>query len=260
MKLFYFLSLSIVLLGCNANSSRNQFNLAEKLFLEGRYEAAIHEYDKIVKRYPKDKLGMDALMKKGTIQELYLSDPVGALNSYRLLMKRSKDKALSQKIEEKVATMYFEKFEDFRKAAKSYRNLIRKNKMGKRSDYYFFRLAKSNYLLSRFQSSINILQSLKKNFPKSEYFHKATYEIGNAYNSKGECKKALKFYEMARNEARAKKLRSLAIFGKASCLEELNNLDQAYDLLASIRSDYPTPSVIKLKMMKIKRRKILRQR
>ncbi len=52
----------------------------------------------------------------------------------------------------------------------------------------------------------------------------------------------------------------MAIFGEAGCYEEHDDLDKAYELLGEIRDTYPVPSVVELKMKKIKRRKILRRR
>ena len=54
--------------------------------------------------------------------------------------------------------------------------------------------------------------------------------------------------------------KALANFAKASCYEELDDLDKAYELFSEIKDNYPTPSVVELKMQKIKRRKILRKR
>ncbi len=57
-----------------------------------------------------------------------------------------------------------------------------------------------------------------------------------------------------------KELTTMAKFGSALCYEEMGNLDVAYEIFGTIRNQYPTPSIVDLKMTKIKRRKILRRR
>ena len=84
-------------------------------------------------------------------------------------------------------------------------------------------------------------------------------EIGNALSGAGKCVEAIKHFDTIVAKA-PKAQRVLASFGKASCYEELDDLDNAYEIFSSIKDEYPTPAVIELKMQKIKRRKILRKR
>jgi TolA-binding protein len=83
--------------------------------------------------------------------------------------------------------------------------------------------------------------------------------MANSIAAQGKCTEAIKLFDHVMGNA-PKEQSALAGFGKASCFEEQDDLDKAYEIFSSIREDYPAPSVVELKMQKIKRRKILRRR
>lgn len=259
MRTFAFLAALWIVAGCNANSSKNQFRLAEQLFLEKKYDASIHEFEKIVERDPQSDFGVKSLHRIGTIQHLYLDSPEDALKSYKLLLKRSSDKALNREVQAIIATLYFERFEDFGKAAEYYKILLDADPAGAEADYFMYRLARSYYLMAKFDEAINAFVELRNRFPGSAYGTKAELEIANSYASKGRCREAIPRYEeIIKHEG--SELQTMAKFELANCYEALDDLDKAYDLLEGIQEKYPNPNVISLKMQKIKRRKILRRR
>jgi TolA-binding protein len=51
-----------------------------------------------------------------------------------------------------------------------------------------------------------------------------------------------------------------AKFGIASCLEEMDQLDAAYHAFEELRSTYPSPNVIEVKLVRIRERKDQRSR
>lgn len=255
-------AIAIVLLGlcgCNANSSKNQFALAEQLFLEKKYDASIHEFDKIVQRDPQSEFGVKALQQIATIQQLYLNNADEALKTYRLLLKRSTDPNLTRETQLTIANLYFERFEDYEKAAENYLALYQAGPEDEEADQFLYRYGRSLFLKNHFDSAMKAYQTLREKFPRSYYSLRAELEIANALSSSGKCKEAIKKYDEVRASSR-KDLRIMATFETANCYEYLDDLDTAYDLLASIQADYPNPDVVSQKMQKIKRRKILRRR
>lgn len=248
-----------ILAGCNANSSKNQYKLAEQLFLEKKYDASIHEFDKIIQRDPLSEYGLKALRQIATIQQIYLDNPEDALKSYKLLLKRSNDKGTTREVEALIATLYFERFEDYTHAIEYFKMLLESDPHDPEADYFMYRLARSYYLQSKFDRAIETFTDLKNRFPSSSYAEKADLEIANSLNSQGKCKEAIKHYEGVVKEEN-KDLKTMALFEMANCYEALDDLDKAYDLLEGIQETYPNPGVIQLKMQKIKRRKILRRR
>lgn len=257
--IFLLLVTHFFVVSCNINSSQNQFDLAEELFLKEKYQAAIHELEKIVRREPTSELGIKSLYKIATIQRLYINAPVDALQTYNLLLKRVKREDDFKKIYRITAAMYFEKFADYKKAIESYGRLLRLDLEDEESEFFIYRIGRSFFMLSRFDLAIRTFTKLIKRYPNGKYSVRARFEIASTKSSQGQCKKAIPEYKSVIKIGREKE-RKLAVFGLASCYEELGALDRAYDLFNSIKNTYPIPVVVDLKMKKIKRRKILRRR
>lgn len=254
------LSVIFVFNACNANSSKNQFDLAERLFKEKKYSASIYEFRKIVKKNPKSKLGIDALYRVGVIQRLYLSEPEKAIESFQALLIRTEDPDFLRKIRETIAEMYFSDFNDFDRAIPFYAALAKDSSpKNLKRDFYLYRHGRALFLMGRFEAASKSFAEIEKNFPNSSYREKASLARADAFNSQGNCEDAIEVYELL-SASKESKIKNMAIFGMANCYEEIDNLDKAYDLLASIRDTYTTPHVIDLKMKKIKRRKIRRRR
>jgi len=233
--------------------------LAERLLQDKKYEASVHEFQQIVDKEPNGDLGKDALYRVATIQHHYMNNARAAEKTYRALLKRSTDKNFNKNIQETLANIYFDAFEDYPRAVETYSALYKENIRGDEAEYYSFKIGKALFLMSRFSEAIEFFRKQQERYPKGKYFYKAELEIGNAYSASKDCKKAVKSFDLVRSAGDAE-LKPLATFAEASCYEDLDVLDKAYDLFASIRGSYPVPSVVDLKMSKIKRRRILRRR
>ncbi|KAJ8135335.1 hypothetical protein OY671_011452, partial [Metschnikowia pulcherrima] len=79
-------------------------------------------------------------------------------------------------------------------------------------------------------------------FPKGKSRWKAELEIGNSYSDETKCNDAIPHYDKVVAGA-PKDQRVLASFAKASCYEEMDDLDSAYELFSQIKDDYPSPQV-----------------
>lgn len=246
--------------GCNANSPENRYLLAERLLEDRKYEAAISEFQEIVDRSPYSPLGVEAQLKVAQIQHLYLGHSKDAADSYRLFLRRNKDEARRQEVEKVLADIQFQNFESYQEAVSSYQALLAKDPSGPMAENYHFNIGRSHYLRAKFPEAIRAFEALIQAFPQGKFVKKAELEIANSLNASGKCKEAIKKYEAVAKVADTQELKALALFGQAGCHEEQDDLDRAYELLSQIRDIYPVPSVVDLKMKKIKRRKILRKR
>ena len=104
---------------------------------------------------------------------------------------------------------------------------------------------------------------------------KAAYEIGVTYYTRGEQRTdneanrnlgpesyqdAIDAFEDFLKRYPKSELVPQARFGIASCLEEMDQLDAAYHAYESLRSTYPSPNVIEIKLARIRERKAQRNR
>ena len=255
----FLLLVNAALVACNANSSKNKYYLAEKLLEDKKYEAAISEFQEVIDKEPFTELGRSALLKMAQIQHLYLGRAKEAEVNYELFLKRNKDESIKSEIEKTLAKLSFEIFEDYQKAIVRYKQLLEKYPNDAMADQYSFNIARAYYLLSKFDEAKSSFEDVQKQFPNSIFSQKASLEMANVMAANGDCEEAIKQYDKV-SLTKDENLISLAKFGKASCLEEIGDLDGAYEKLQEIKESYPAPVIVDLKMKKIKRRKILRRR
>ena len=258
-KLLLSVFVSLGLFACNANSPESKYLLAERLLEDKKYEAAISEFQEIVDKSPYSNFGMESQLKIAQIQQLYLGKAKEAEESYKIYLRRNKDPQKKEEIEKVLADLHFQIFENYADAAEAYKKLLEKNPTASEAEFYTYNIARAMFFKGQFEDAIRTFDLLKKRYPEGKYTKKADLEIANTLSAAGKCKEAIKQYDLAANKG-DKEVKALSLFGKAACLEELDDLDQAYEILASIKNDYPTPTVVEMKMQKIKRRKILRKR
>jgi TolA-binding protein len=162
-------------------------------------------------------------------------------------------------VERTLGDLQFQNFENYDEAISSYTKLVKESPNSSDAEELIFRLGRAFYMKSQFADAIKVFNLQKERFPNGALIWKAEFEIGNSLSGQGKCQEAIKRFDAVIAGAPAQQ-RVLASFAKASCYEEQDDLDNAYEIFSSIKDEYPTPSVVELKMQKIKRRKILRKR
>jgi TolA-binding protein len=245
--------------GCNARSPETKYRLAEKLLEDKKYDAAISEFQDIIDKAPSSSLGLDAQLKIAQIQHLYLGRSREAIDSYHEFLKRSKDPTRNREVERTLGDLQFQNFENYDEAIDSYSKLVKDSPNSADAEELVYRLGRAFFLKSQFSDAIRVFQYQKSHFPKGALFWKAELEIGNSLSGESKCAEAIKTFDLVAASG-PKPQQVLARFAKASCFEEQDDLDDAYAIFSAIRDLYPSPSVVDLKMQKIKRRKILRKR
>lgn len=245
--------------GCNANSPETKYLLAEKLLEDKKYDAAISEFQDIVDKAPNSPLGLEAQLKIAQIQQLYLGRSQEATDAYKEFIKRTKDPRRKREVERILGDMQFQTFENYDEAIDSYSKLVKENPKSQDAEDLIFRLGRSFFLKSQFTDALKVFRYEKEHFPEGKLRWKVELEIGNSLSAQGKCPEAIKQFEQVIANA-PKEQSVLAAFAKASCFEELDDLDSAYEVFSSIKDEYPAPTVVELKLQKIKRRKILRKR
>jgi TolA-binding protein len=252
-------AIGLLVLGCNINSPQAKFRLAERLLEDRKYEAAIVEFNAIVDRSPNSEMGLAAQLKIAEIRHIYLGQAKEAQKAYEAVLKRTTDPAQQQRIEKTLADIHFTSFENYDESIKAYSKLMQELAGKPESEEMMFRLGRSFFMKGQFSDSIDILQYQLKNFPEGGLRWKAELEIGHALSASGRCRETTDRFSQLVQRA-PKEIVPLAKFAMATCFEELDDLDRAYELLDEIRSSHPSAEVVDLKMQKIKRRKILRKR
>ena len=259
-------ALAVLAAGCSVNGAKSRYLLAEKLWTDGKYAAAVAEFEKVIQKDPKGKLGLQALYRAGMTQALYLFQYEDAVRKLRQFAVQTPDGDLAWEAQKTVGEVLFAKTDSHESAIQHYRVLLTKKPEAAEAPEFLFRIAKSHFFLWQFDDAIQVFQDLEKRYPDSPWAERAALEIGVTRFTRGEhspggqgtaaetYQEAMDSYQRFLRKYPKSRLVPEAKFGIASCLEELDQLDAAYHQFEALLSTYPSPNVIKIKLTRIRQR------
>ena len=262
----------LALAGCSGNTAKSHYLLAERLWNDARYEAAVTEFEKVVSRDTKGKLGLQALYRAALTEELYLNQYDNAVKKFRQFTENSQDTREIWEARKQIGEILFSKTEQYEQAIQYYRDLIRMKPDAPEVPEFLFRIAKSQFYRWQFNEAVAAYRELTKTYPKTQWGERAAFEIGVTQFTRGEqhpsgngpgmgaYRDAIAAYKNFVNRYPTSNLVPQAQFGIGSCFEELDLLDAAISQYQSILNTYPSPNVIKIKLARIKDRRAQRNR
>ncbi len=245
--------------GCTRQSAQGRLALADKLFLEAKYEAAVGEFERVVSKDPGGSAGLIALRKAAEIQTVYLSQHQEAIKKLKTLLELVGPGDQNWVTKKEIARIYFEKTEQFEQALASYRELLAERTEGSEAPGFLYRIAKSQFYLWRFEAAIKTFNEIVNGFSSAPESELAAYEIGVTYLTAGEriagshglAKVA--FEDFIKKYPQSKKTVE-ARFGIANCLEEMEQFAEAQALYEQVRDQYPSPNVVKIRLIRLQER------
>jgi len=253
--------------GCSINSAKNRYVLAEKLWSDGRYAAAVVEFDKVYAKDTKGKLGLQALFRAATTEMLYLAQYEDSIRKFKAYEEGAGQNEQSWEAERDIGEILYSKTEQYDQAILHYQNMIRRRPMSPENPELLYRIGRSEFFLWRFDEALDTYRELIKKNHDSPWAEKALFEIGVTYFTRGEQRAGSESYQDASDAYQRfitqypkSELVPQAKFGIASSLEEMDQLDAAYHLYQDLLTSYPSPSVIQIKLARIHQRQSQRSR
>ncbi len=254
--------LLLVLSACTAQSSiSNHYLTAEKLWSEKNYPAAVAEFDRVVKESPDSAIGLQSLWRASMTRTLFLNLPEEALKGFESFLTKASNSELAPEAQLEIGEIYFNKLKQYQKAIDHYQKLLQSKKYQPDAEVIFaYRIGRSYFLTNRLKQAIEWLEKVISSYPKSSFIEKAQFDLAHAWYALGETDKqayakALRLFEGLKLRTKNHTLYVEAIFGEASTLEEIDKLEEAYELFKTIENDYPAPNVIKIRMLRLDERK-----
>ncbi len=261
LKKIFFLLLLILFVSCSRDYLSNHYLLAEKFWLDGKYSAAVSEFEKVINKDPHGKLGLQATYRAAVIQFIFLSQFPEAIQNFKIYSREGTDSQHVLASQNHVGEILFSKLEQYDQVIVHYRDLLQKNHLDARTPEFLFRIAKSYFFLFRFSDSVSTYRDLIKKYPQSTWAERAGFEIGVSYFTSGErlvrleaYREAMGAYEQFIQQYPNSYYVPEARFGVASCLEELDQMEEAMNVYLALRDVYPSESVIEMKVSRIKER------
>jgi TolA-binding protein len=257
--------LATLLLGltaCSGSSPRSRYVLAEKLWSEGRYEAAAQEFDRVAARDPKGEVGSQAEFRSGMTLTLFLNRHREAAERFKRFVERVGPGPTTWEAQRQIGEILFSRLERFSDAAGHYSALLENpdyKTLGTESERaeFKFRIARSYFLTYRFADAIKAYERLRREHATAPISERALYEIGMCFFTRGEgedFQDAIDWFKRFQLAYPRSPFVSEARFGIASALEELDQLDAALSQYEALAKEYPSPNVIKIKVHRLKQR------
>ncbi len=240
---------------CNMQAGKSHYILAERLFNDRKYSAAVVEFQKIIEEDPKGPLAQQALFRIGLIQYLYLENYSYAIETFGRFIVLSQNIDLVYQAEKSIGEIYFSKLEDYKQAIQQYEKLLQKYPRSPENDFFILRKAKSYYSILEFKKAIQTYQELISANPKSTYVVEAFYQIGNTHFTSGNCELAIKAFKEVTEKFSKSPQFIFAEFGIGNCFEELEKWDEAQQIYTKILDRYPTRKVVESKIKNLEDRK-----
>lgn len=255
--------------GCSVDSAKRHYVLAEKLWTDGKYSAAVNEFEKVAARDPHGALGTQALLRGATTQALFLAEYPAAIQKFRRFTEISHDPAAVWDARKQIGDILFNKTEQYDQALRYYEDLIRMQPDAPEHGELMYRVARSQFFLGRFDDAITTYLKMIHEFPKTTLAERAAFEIAQTHLARGEqtgathsaqdlLKTAMVSYQGFLKQYSQSPLVPEAEFGIASCLEALDQLDAAFQAYEALLDRYPSRKVIEIKLERIRERKAQR--
>ncbi len=242
--------------------------LAEKLWQEKNYVAAVGEYEKVVQKDPSSDTGIEAAYRAATTQTLFLNEHIGALRKLNRLIEVNRDHRLAHGANRLIGEILFTKLEQYEQAIQHYEKMLISYPTDPSRDEYTYRIGKAQFHLLKFDDSIRTFRLVTEKYSGTESAKLALFSIGVSNQTKGHqlqskevklaqeaFKRAVTDYEEFIKKFPTDPLRLDAKFEIGNCLEELENVDAAYEAFESILAEYPNRSVVEMKLRRIRERK-----
>ncbi len=240
---------------CTVDSAKNHLSLAEKLWSDREYAAAVGEYEKVWLKDPQGKLGMKALYEAGQTQGLFLGQPVEALQKLQQYVHLGGPRAEHYwEAQEQIGDLLFLKLERYEQAIPHYQALIDLGPERMEVPEFLFRIAKSYFLRFQFAQAINTYRQVLSRYPESSWAEQSEFEIGSSELTAEHYNLAQSAFQGYLHHYPHGHRRPEAEFGLASCWEGLDHLPEAYQLYSGLLSQHPSPRTILIKLARMKER------
>lgn len=264
------------LAGCGYDSPKSRYLLAERLWNDGKHSAAVLEFERVHSRDPRGRLGLQALFRAAITQTIYLGQHGEAVRKLRTVSEGAQDPRLGAEARKQAGEILYSRMENYEEAVTHYQGLL-SGTFGaqwapdERAEF-MFRVGKGYFYLSRFREAVESFQAVLRDFPGSPMAEEALFEIGLCHYTQGEqspggqqagsgvYRTAIATFEKLIRDHPKSPRAVEARFWIASSLEELDLLDRAYSEYEAIRKQYPSPSVVDIKLTRIRERKSQRNR
>lgn len=232
---------------------RKTFTRAEKSWESGSYQEAVEAYLALVEEYPDDPLADQAQFQVGNTYYLFLQKDRQAIRTFRDLIRRDPASSWSLIAQGLLGKIYEKRLEDYHQAIIEYQRRIHLSPGDEGSDLAQLGVARCYFSLGDFERSREEYQLHLERYPASPRRDRALAGVANSYYVTRAYQSAIRYYREAAASGDSR-LRSEAVFGIASCLEEGGDLGAALKEFEKVVGEHPNPRLVERRIERIRER------
>lgn len=226
------------------------------LYDVGEYEKSLIYFKRVLTKAQDEKISLLAAKKASEIAFYKLKDFKEAERFLHYIILLSSDREELIQAQEKMASIYYEKRIDYRRAIVAFSRLIRFSKNKDKNFFYRMSLAKSYYYLKNFfQAGIEIdLLMQMENLNVRQKFQALLFKA-QILLARKKIHQALREFQNLEKVYPEFSRREKVGMNIVICYEELQKYDEAIKKLTSMRLLYPDTNFIDLQLEKLRRRR-----
>jgi tetratricopeptide (TPR) repeat protein len=231
-----------MLAGCSGTGLPSRYIAAEKLWTQKKYAAAAAEFDDIARLDPDGPMGLQSLYRSAQTKTLFLSRHNDAIEQFKLVIERAPKSEVAYSAIREVGETYYSRLSHCAQSIQWYSQFDQDPRVQQADSLEFLlRRGRCHHRLRELGQSNSIFdRMLSMNLPKG-LKPKVLQEQGSLFLSRGEqdskfSELAKKTFEQLEKDYPNSEFSFEAIFGVASALEQMGQLDEALVKYTSLQS------------------------
>jgi len=230
----------------------DDYNQAESLLEDKRYEQAIDAFRRIYEKHPSFSQAPQAIFQAGEILNLYQQNYHEAVLAYLLVEKDYPNTEFSRKAQKQVADIYKNRLRDYPRAIVAFQKLL--DSGVEDGDRVQYEVADTYFRLENFEQARIEFESLLKNYPASTLVPEVEYRIAVTWSLEGRMKEAEAAFRRVFERWPESTYAPEARYALAKSLEERDELKEALLVLESLQGTYPNTEAVLKKIEQIRER------
>jgi tetratricopeptide (TPR) repeat protein len=240
---------------CSMSFSSLEFHRGKKAAEEQDFKAALEHFQKVIRRSPESDNALAAAREASRIA-FYETKQFGeAVQFYRYLIGFSPIEQERRKSQVKIADIYFENINDYPQAIEEYNKLLLLRNSNEEIVDLRSKLARANFYLHRFAEAQLEIEGALKIVENPDRKFELRMLLGNLYFNTKRAEEAIRVYETVVRDYPERAQKDNVVMNMIVCYEDMEAFDKAIEKLSSIKSNYPDPEFIELKIKRLKERK-----
>lgn len=242
------------LVGCTVTLDWVQSFRAQRAMARHDYRSGFALLEDIIDRQPDGAHALAAARLGARVAHLEAKNYPLAIAFYRIVILRSPDSVERQKAQMQIAQIDFENLLDYDQAVQEYERLLHLNLAPEESFHLRLNLAKSQFQLNNLDQASNELDVLlsQKRSPDEAFEAKVLKaNIMVAHHRQSEA--ASLWEEIIKDFPERSKKGNVAL-NLVVCYEELKEFGKAIEVLERMKSGYPNPEFLELRIERLRQR------